>query len=139
MATTTTRQSRGRAVRPAVEAVQWLWAAALSLAFFLAGLALVFGGAIFAVVGVQRGLGSDRPAHVVVSAMFAVLGLVGVLAGVALAFWLRPKLVLKLSGRRSPSLGADGGYSGGFSGDGGCGGGGDGGGGGGGGGDGGSC
>lgn len=134
MATTTTRQSRGRAVRPAVEAVRWLWAAALSLAFFLAGLALVSGGAIFAVVGVQRGLGSDRPAQVVVSAMFAVLGLLGVLAGIALAFWLRPKLVLKLSGRRSPSLaGGDGGYSGGFSGDGGCGG--DGGGGG----DGGSC
>ncbi len=120
MATTRTRPSRGRRIQPALEAVRWLWAGTLSLAFFLAGLALVFSGATFAVVGVQQGLGRDRAADVVVAAMFAVLGLAGVVAGVKLAFWLRPKLVLKLSGRKPPSLGGADGYSGGPSG--GCGG-----------------
>lgn len=121
--------------------MQWLWAGLLSLVFIVAGLALAGGGVLFAVVGVQAVLKPDDAGHAIAGVLFAAFGLAAFIGGIALVFRWRSKVVLKLSGRKPPSLGdGSGGYFGGggsfFGGDGGGGGcgGGDGGGGGGGGG-----
>ncbi len=125
MATTRTRRRS-----PAVRALRWLWTLALSLLFIVVGLVLAGGGIIFAVVGVQAILEPDDAGHAVAGVLFAVLGLAAAGGGVLTIFRLRSRAVLKLSGRRPPSLGG-GGFFGGFPGDGGGGCGGDGGGGGG--------
>ncbi len=110
----------------------------LSLLFIVVGLALALGGVIFAVVGVQAVLEPSDAGHAIAGVLFAVVGLAAVVGGIALLFRWRSRAVLKLSGRKPPSLfgasGSSGGYfGGGFFGDGGGGGcGGDGGGGGGG-------
>lgn len=88
---------------------------------------MVFFGVIFGLVGAKQVLQPDDAVGFAVAAIFTMLGLAAVVAGGTLVFWLRPKLVLKLSGRKAPSLfGSSGGgfYGGGFGGDGGGGGGG---------------
>ena len=135
MATTRARGSR-TLENPALAALQWVWAAVLSLLFIAVGLALVFVGAICAYVGVQAVMEDSDLGHVFAGALFAVLGLAAVGSG-AMAIWMMPRAVKRLSGCKPPSLGGPGGFYGGFGGGGdgggGCGGG-DGGGGGGGGG-----
>ncbi len=123
--------TRIRRRSPAVRAVQWIWALTLSLLFIVTGLALAGGGLIFAVVGGQAMLEPDDAGHAVAGVLFAALGLAAAGGGVLTIFRLRSRAVLKLSGRRPPSLGGGGYYGGGFFGDGGGGCGGDGGGGGG--------
>lgn len=138
MATARTRRGRTPA-RTALEVVRWIWAAGLSLFLIVVGLALVGSGALFAVVGVEAVLRPEDAGHVIAGVLFAVLGLAAFVGGITLAFRWRSKVVLKLSGRKPPTLGdgsSAGGYFGGggsfFGGDGGGGcGGGDGGGGGG--------
>lgn len=127
MATTRARGSR-TPQNPALAALQWVWAAVLSLLFIAAGLAMAF----FAVVGVQGILEGGDFGHMFASVLFAIIGLAVVVIG-GLTIWFMPKMVRRRSGRKPPSLGDGGGaYFGGFGG-GGDGGGGDGGGGGGGG------
>lgn len=135
MATRTGRPS-ARQTSPVLSALQWVWAGLLSLVLILSGLALVGGGLLFTVVGAQAVLEPDDAGHAVAGVLFAVLGLAAAVGGIALVFRWRSRLVLRLSGRKPPSLGGNdgGGYVGGgfFGGDGGGGcGGGDGGGGGG--------
>lgn len=114
-------------------ALQWLWAAVLSLAFIIVGLALAGGGVLFAVVGAQVVLNPDAAGHAIAGVLFVLIGVVGIVGGMLTAWWLLPRAVKKLSGRRPPSIGGgSGGFYGGYFGGGGCGGG-DGGGGGGGG------
>ena len=109
-----------------LDALRWAWAAVLSLVFIVAGLALVGGGVLFAVVGVQAVLAPDDRGHLVAGVLFAVLGLAAVVGG-GFLLWFRRTLVLRLSGRKPPSLGGNdgGGYVGGggfFGGGGNCGG-----------------
>lgn len=107
--------------RTVLGAAQWLWTAVLSLVFIVLGLALVGGGALFAIVGAQAVLTPGTAGHVIAGVLFVVLGLAAVVGGV-LAIWLRPKLIRKLSGRKSPSTGGGyfgGGYAGGDGGGGG--------------------
>ena len=98
----------------------------------LSGLALVGGGLLFTVVGAQAVLEPDDAGHAVAGVLFAVLGLAAAVGGIALVFRWRSRLVLRLSGRKPPSLGGnDGGgyvggggfFGGGADGGGGCGGG----------------
>ncbi len=121
---------------PALSALRWVWAAVLSLLFIVAGLALALGGVIFAVVGAQAVLDPNHAGHAIAGVFFALIGVAAVVGSIAVVFRWRSRAVLKLSGRKPPSLGDGGGaYFGGFGGGGdggGCGGGDDGGGGGGG-------
>lgn len=107
---------------PAIRVLLWPWAGALSLLFLVGGLALAGGGVIFAIVGAQAVLEPDDAGHAIAGVLFAVLGLATAIGGIALVFRWRSRLVLRLSGRKPPTLGNDGG-GGGFVGGGSCGGG----------------
>jgi uncharacterized membrane protein YgcG len=113
--------ARARQRSPAVRAFQWLWALALSLLFIAAGLALAGGGVIFAAAGVQAVLEPDDAGHAIAGVLFAAIGLAAVVGGILTIWWLLPRGVKKLSGRRPPkpsgSSGAS--YGGFFGGDGG--------------------
>lgn len=116
MATARTRGSR-TPENPALAALQWLWALVLSLLFIAAGLALIGGGVLFAVVGVQAVLDPNHAGHAIAGVLFAAVGVVAAIGGIALVFRWRSKVVVKLSGRKPPSLGDGGGaYFGGFGG-----------------------
>ncbi len=123
MATTRTQREGRTPANPAVAALLWIWAAALSLFFILAGLALAFVGAVFAYVGVQAVLTPDDTGHAIAGVLFVVVGLGAVVGGVLL-LWFRWRLVAKLSGRkpRSKKGSSGGAYFGGFGGFGGGGG-----------------
>ncbi len=98
----------------------------LSLLLIAVSVALAFCGAIFAYVGVQELLAPEDAGNAVAAVLVTVVGLAGVVAAGGLVFWLRPRAVMKLSGRKPPSFGdGSGAYFGGFGGGsdgGGCGG-----------------
>ncbi len=104
--------------------MQWMWAGLLSLVFIVLGLALVGGGVLFAVAGVQAVLDPDDTGHAIAGVLFVALGLAAI-GGVLVILGLLPRAVLRLSEHKPPSL-SGGGFSGGFwggdGGGGGCGG-----------------
>lgn len=108
-------------------ALQWIWAAVLSLLLIALGLTLVGGGLLFAIVGAQAVLKPDDAGHMIAGVLFGLLGLAAAAGGVVLVFRLRTRLVLRLCGRMPPSFseGSGGFVGGGFfgGGGGGCGGG----------------
>lgn len=101
----------------------------LSLLLIAAGLALTGTGLVFVVAGAQAVLEPDEVGHAIAGALFALVGVAGVVGGALTVWWLLPRGVKKLSGRKPPSLGGGsggvyGGSCGGDGGGGGCGGGG---------------
>lgn len=126
MATPRTRRGQRTPANPGLRILRWTWALVLSLAFIVAGLALAGGGALFAYVGGRGALNAEDGGHLVAGALFAVGGVAAAVGGVRM-LWRLPRRVERLSGRKPPKLGKDGGgggYYGGsfFGGDGGCGG-----------------
>ncbi len=79
-----------------------MWAGLLSLVFIVLGLALVGGGALFAVVGVQAVLTPDDTGHAVAGVLFAMVGLAAVGGGVLVIWGLLPRAVLRPSEHKPP-------------------------------------
>ncbi len=104
MATTRTQREGRTPARVALDVLQWLWATALSLLLIAVGLALVGGGALFAVVGTQAILDPNHAGHAIAGVLFAVVGLAGMGGGVLTVWKLMPRAVKQLSGRKPPSI-----------------------------------